>query len=108
MREIKFRAWDEENRHMFSWEEMEENFYMSDLGSTSGCINMQFTGLKDKNSKEVYEGDVILYIDWKSGEKIGVVKWYDGHAGYGINNGQKLLSRGWVEKSEITGNIYED
>jgi len=55
MREIKFRAWD------LIKKEMSTPFYIgSELSmDTISKIFLQYTGLKDRNSKEIYEGDIV-------------------------------------------------
>lgn len=57
MREIKFRVWD-------NLDFMSQPFTLQDLQEkkiqfTSECILMQYTGIKDKNGKEIYEGDIL-------------------------------------------------
>ena len=62
-RELKFRVWD-------GVDYMTMPFTLSDLqgghpGFTFDCAVMQFTGLKDKNGKEIYEGDVVEAKSWQ-------------------------------------------
>ncbi len=71
MREIKFRVWDKrETKGMYTKEmlyDAESHTYWRDfLNYPHAYVLTQFTGLLDKNGKEVYEGDVVK-VSWTRG-----------------------------------------
>lgn len=121
-REIKFRGWHTKLQKMFSAEEMAADqltmlttgAFINVSGSSQSqsviyprdkFIPLQFTGLKDKNGREIYEGDV---IDGWMGKQ--VVEFNDGqfdpfgapsHGGHEWDNEE-------ASKCEIIGNIHEN
>ena len=108
MREIKFRVWDKLLKRMFSWEWVHDNFF-SRIFDYPNMIPMQFTGLKDKNGKEVYESDIVIGIY----NKIGIIQYYalTPRSGFGIQYWDKDSLR-WSDEIglefEVIGNIYEN
>jgi uncharacterized phage protein (TIGR01671 family) len=64
-REIKFRVFSTIGKHRMIYL---KNGSLKDLQETDTWKVMQFTGLRDRNGKEIYENDIvkILYMDWMS------------------------------------------
>lgn len=113
MREIKFRAWDTYQKKFL------KNYTVYQYGNVSSNGNriprkevvlQQYTGIKDKHGKEIYEGDILEY-KYYSEMYIKIIKW--GYFGWGLAD--KLDSRacevslGWYsDRFEVIGNIYEN
>lgn len=110
MRAIKFRAWAHERKTMLEPVNLLTNFegwVPNGYPANETFRLMQFTGLLDKNGKEIYEGDILLIDNsfklWKLPDSgIVEVKWI-GAGFYPLCND---LTQ--VDKSEIIGNIYEN
>jgi len=128
MREIKFRAWSglvsNEDPKMMYWypvyggKRPDDRFSLDNWASGNGV--MQFTGLLDKNGKEIYEGDIMkgvinegyrLRIGYKEHEYlIGEIKWdYSGFM-WELHEEDKRYIQDLVlvDDQEVIGNIYEN
>lgn len=132
MREIKFRAWDKKTKKMRTVESIgfgELSYYNEGYPVVNmigrDCINdkdiiihrdsyqhelMQYTGLKDKNGKEIYEGDILLYnndiktvVNYKNG---AFVRSYENSNVYLLYD--SFIADGCLDDYEVIGNIYKD
>jgi hypothetical protein len=105
-REIKFRDYDLNDKIMAHYD-LEE--YDNSRHNTFGTI-MQFTGLKDNNGKEIYEGDILRY---NSGTKTNLFEVQFMQARFkalliGRSDDTEILGSGLWDGSEVIGNIYEN
>lgn len=117
MREIKFRVWidNEFGKEMVDFD--------CDNYSMEYNLLLQYTELKDKNGKEIYEGDIVKYLAGENYENTGVVTWADEKnsfnlktypfmCGFVIHNEKENKTDffEWDENGymEVLGNIYEN
>lgn len=117
-REIKFRAWDKDNKKMIDSSKDDrrdyDEYWGDAFGLQLGLIEniskdtrfelMQYTGLKDKNGKEIYEGDILGY--W--GNATWEVMWVNEKCAFRFGNYITNFPMTECKRKEIIGNIYEN
>ena len=103
-REIKFRAWDKNQKRMGFLDLSSSDF--GDPSWLNAGVLMQYTGLKDKNGVEIYELDIIkcvgerYTVDWHFNRWV----WRDSKGK--LNEFQHLnFKAGWYE---VIGNVWEN
>lgn len=134
-REIKFRVWDKYEKQMYPISSIDYNIFSQEIriiavGHKNGMCTaynknhnsekcditalelMQYTGLHDKNGKEIYEGDI---IEWTtlSGKKYRFsVEYSNKYAQYIITNTGDVENEaeplGDYENIEVIGNVFEN
>lgn len=126
MREIKFRAWNKDSKKMYkigqitleegTWNYEPDNreYIGMSIPYQPSFVLMQYTGLKDKNEKEIYEGDIIEIKGYSNKgyntglvKEIYVVEFKDFCWSCGIKSLLNLATINWAS-IEVIGNIYDN
>lgn len=136
-REIKFRIWDsvhnkiiylkdmvsfeydngfdvyelyfeENNLRCRGYDDFDDDFGGTIVNETDLPI-MEYTGLKDKNGVEVYEGDKVMFdYEWTKPDEIGVITWNKDTASFQIKGHIPSSSMKHLDRMKVIGNIYEN
>ena len=115
-RELKFRIWDDILKIMYTPEMDEKYKNLWEIPAIEGGVLkvrdkimvMQYTGLKDRNGKEVYVGDILQTENEKY-----TVAWSDDFCSFGLRitkRSGKWKSLRWIIKKEfeVIGNLYQN
>jgi len=129
MRELKFRAWHKPSKTMYKVISIDQcgASQLSTEKATAGvciqcqerkcrspyvfggdCELMQYTGLKDKNGKEIYEGDIVRFWDVDGIAFSTVVKWDKELARFLFYDGDEGFTAYPENDYEVIGNIHEN
>lgn len=120
-REIKFRAWHKNLKKMFkigqitlekgtwNFEPNDRDFIGMSIPFQPSFVLMQYTGLHDKNGKEIYEGD-ILKVYYKGMSEVGYVEYDNKYCEYKIiiNTDKDYFSLWKSIDLEKIGNKYDN
>jgi uncharacterized phage protein (TIGR01671 family) len=120
-RQLKFRAWDKLEKRFFYPDKGYQGHYVltlngqfQNLQNGSGgdeYVVQQFTGLKDKDGKEIFEGDRVRIGYTQNHDFFGEVIWLEDRASFGVryeNITETFEDLGFVQKLfEVVGNIFQ-
>jgi len=119
MRDIKFRAWENTNKRyvdsrnlIITEDAVFEDWRYQEDGICGDLILEQFTGLRDKNGKEIYEGDIVK-ISRFNGESVIHGAIFEKKGAYHVENGHDLADTDLLGAFKpnivkVIGNIHEN
>lgn len=124
MREFKFRLWDDNAKRWISRGESVEvafsQLFPESIKAEANFYLEQYTGIKDKNGREIYEGDIIAQtlIDDPFDKRYPnyIVYWCEEYLGWGVkdawgddgNDSDLHFFIAERQKCEVIGNIHEN
>lgn len=109
-REIKFRAYDDgkmiySHNNSINTNNFQLKWFFEKI--RQDAIIMQFTGLKDKNEKEIYEGDVVMHGIVKTKSRLEFIG-----GSFALNNEKTMhntcIRHYGLDECEVIGNIYDN
>lgn len=115
----RYRVWDKEEKKMiYDAENTYDNYPVNvpSFGIILDCTDfydvMQYTGIKDANSKRIYEKDIVRITTTQTEEtRIGEVKYYDDNACYLVETTKEeyftFMSQD-IKSVEVLGNTHEN
>lgn len=117
MREIKFRFW---SKHLNHFVKPDDSIFVGALKDPD-MIVMQYTGLKDKNGKEIFEGDIFTFKcnHCRNIHRAKII-WIEDLACWGLDDGKQqsplqsplsysdMVVVGLISIEEVIGNIWEN
>ena len=117
-REIKFRAFLNSKYYekpcMLSCEELLEQYDAIDMFQSDLMTLMQYTGLHDKNGREIYEGDIVKMhiVVLSPDDKVGRVEYIPEYGYSLLVHGRRARQNDWANNEganyEVIGNVWEN
>lgn len=127
MREINFRVWDNVDKKFISLDDYQKlgaveiendgtltlspryRFLTSMMIMPTRFILSQNTGLIDKNGRNVFEGDIVMFdYEWAKPNETGIIQWNKDNASFQIKGHIPSSSMKHLSQMKIIGNIYEN